>query len=222
MTGSLRERWRRRHRRRRHSTDASEARRRIDGSTFISEGCRGGHGDGAAVPFTAFIQRTSAQGHKGGVRRGHTAGYGPLFPSIGSNDRLAPAAAAGGVQVSELWLDGAICSTTASPHLPRMTAWPRSPRAGGACVWCAITKSGRAWRSVLLRTTLRRRRYDDARVRHAQRRSRAHARQHQRYRAQLRRRPDAVGHVADLRGDDDTARGIAAWIHLRSARRRNR
>jgi secreted PhoX family phosphatase len=35
----------------------------------------------AAIPFTAFIARTSAQGHRGGVRRGHTAGYGPLFPT---------------------------------------------------------------------------------------------------------------------------------------------
>ena len=38
---------------------------------------------GAAVPFTAFIQRTaSGQDHQGGVRRGHTAGYGPLFPAV--------------------------------------------------------------------------------------------------------------------------------------------
>ena len=36
---------------------------------------------GAAVPFTAFIQRTAAQDHQGGLRRGHTAGYGPLFPT---------------------------------------------------------------------------------------------------------------------------------------------
>jgi secreted PhoX family phosphatase len=36
----------------------------------------------AAVPFTALIQRTiSAQDHQGGVRRGHTEGYGPLFPT---------------------------------------------------------------------------------------------------------------------------------------------
>jgi secreted PhoX family phosphatase len=35
----------------------------------------------AAIPFTAFVARTSAQGHQGGVRRGHTAGYGPLFPT---------------------------------------------------------------------------------------------------------------------------------------------
>lgn len=35
----------------------------------------------AAIPFTAFIARTSAQDHRGGVRRGHTAGYGPLFPT---------------------------------------------------------------------------------------------------------------------------------------------
>ncbi|HEX6161931.1 MAG TPA: alkaline phosphatase PhoX, partial [Vicinamibacterales bacterium] len=36
----------------------------------------------AAVPFTAFIARAQAQDHKGGVRRGHTAGYGPLFPTL--------------------------------------------------------------------------------------------------------------------------------------------
>ena len=37
----------------------------------------------AAVPFTAFIQRTvSAQDHQGGIRRGHTTGYGALFPTI--------------------------------------------------------------------------------------------------------------------------------------------
>ena len=35
----------------------------------------------AAIPFTAFAARTAAQGHPGGVRRGHTAGYGPLFPT---------------------------------------------------------------------------------------------------------------------------------------------
>ena len=35
----------------------------------------------AAIPFTAFIARTSAQDHRGGLRRGHTAGYGPLFPT---------------------------------------------------------------------------------------------------------------------------------------------
>ena len=34
---------------------------------------------GAAVPFTAFIQRTAAQELNPGVRRGHTEGYGPLF-----------------------------------------------------------------------------------------------------------------------------------------------
>src|SRR5687768_14176927 len=37
---------------------------------------------GAAVPLTAFMQRTAgAQDHQGGVRRGHTEGYGPLFPT---------------------------------------------------------------------------------------------------------------------------------------------
>jgi secreted PhoX family phosphatase len=35
----------------------------------------------AAIPFTAFIARTSAQDRRGGVRRGQTAGYGPLFPT---------------------------------------------------------------------------------------------------------------------------------------------
>ena len=36
----------------------------------------------AAVPFTAFnLRAANAQTHKGGVRRGQTAGYGPLFPT---------------------------------------------------------------------------------------------------------------------------------------------
>jgi secreted PhoX family phosphatase len=35
----------------------------------------------AAIPFTALVERTIAQDHQGGVRRGHTAGYGPLFPT---------------------------------------------------------------------------------------------------------------------------------------------
>jgi secreted PhoX family phosphatase len=37
----------------------------------------------AAIPFTALVERTiTAQDHQGGVRRGHTAGYGPLFPTL--------------------------------------------------------------------------------------------------------------------------------------------
>jgi uncharacterized protein len=36
----------------------------------------------AAVPLAAFIERTmAAQSHQGGLRRGQTAGYGPLFPT---------------------------------------------------------------------------------------------------------------------------------------------
>jgi secreted PhoX family phosphatase len=34
----------------------------------------------AAVPFTAFMERAAAQGPANAVRRGQTAGYGPLFP----------------------------------------------------------------------------------------------------------------------------------------------
>jgi secreted PhoX family phosphatase len=38
---------------------------------------------GAAVPLTAVMQRAaSAHGQKPGVRRGHTEGYGPLFPTV--------------------------------------------------------------------------------------------------------------------------------------------
>ena len=37
----------------------------------------------AAIPLTALVARQShAQGHRGGVRRGHTAGYGPLLETI--------------------------------------------------------------------------------------------------------------------------------------------
>ena len=35
----------------------------------------------AAVPFSALIARAEEPSHRGGVRRGHTAGYGPLFPT---------------------------------------------------------------------------------------------------------------------------------------------
>jgi uncharacterized protein len=35
----------------------------------------------AAGPFNALIARAQVPSHQGGVRRGHTAGYGPLFPT---------------------------------------------------------------------------------------------------------------------------------------------
>ena len=35
----------------------------------------------AALPFTALIARAQEPSHFGGIRRGHTAGYGPLFPT---------------------------------------------------------------------------------------------------------------------------------------------
>ncbi|MGH9309561.1 MAG: alkaline phosphatase PhoX [Vicinamibacterales bacterium] len=36
----------------------------------------------AAIPFRALSARAQGPAHRGGVRRGHTAGYGPLFPTI--------------------------------------------------------------------------------------------------------------------------------------------
>jgi len=36
----------------------------------------------AAIPLQAFVSRVDAQSHRGGLRSGHTAGYGPLFPAI--------------------------------------------------------------------------------------------------------------------------------------------
>ena len=35
----------------------------------------------AAVPFAALVARAQEPSHRGGVRRGQTAGYGPLFPA---------------------------------------------------------------------------------------------------------------------------------------------
>ena len=35
----------------------------------------------AAIPFTALVARAQEPSHRGGIRRGHTAGYGPLFPT---------------------------------------------------------------------------------------------------------------------------------------------
>jgi hypothetical protein len=35
----------------------------------------------AAIPFSALVARAQDPSHGGGIRRGHTAGYGPLFPA---------------------------------------------------------------------------------------------------------------------------------------------
>lgn len=35
----------------------------------------------AAIPFHALVARAQGPDHRGGVRRGHTSGYGPLFPT---------------------------------------------------------------------------------------------------------------------------------------------
>jgi hypothetical protein len=35
----------------------------------------------AAIPFRALTTRARDPDHRGGVRRGHTVGYGPLFPT---------------------------------------------------------------------------------------------------------------------------------------------
>ena len=35
----------------------------------------------AAIPLSALVARAQDPTHQGGVRRGHTAGYGPLFPT---------------------------------------------------------------------------------------------------------------------------------------------
>jgi secreted PhoX family phosphatase len=35
----------------------------------------------AAIPLSALVARAQDPTHKGGIRRGHTAGYGPLFPT---------------------------------------------------------------------------------------------------------------------------------------------
>ena len=35
----------------------------------------------AAIPLSALVARAQDPSHKGGIRRGHTAGYGPLFPA---------------------------------------------------------------------------------------------------------------------------------------------
>ncbi|MDQ3488592.1 MAG: PhoX family protein [Acidobacteriota bacterium] len=43
----------------------------------------------AAIPFSALVARAQQPSHKGGVRRGHTAGYGPLFPALDRTTGLA-------------------------------------------------------------------------------------------------------------------------------------
>ena len=39
-------------------------------------------GAAAAIPFTALIARAQEPSHRDGLRRGHTAGYGPLFSTL--------------------------------------------------------------------------------------------------------------------------------------------
>src|SRR5687767_14274568 len=39
-------------------------------------------GAAAAIPFTALVAKAQEPAHKGGLRRGQTAGYGPLFPTL--------------------------------------------------------------------------------------------------------------------------------------------
>jgi secreted PhoX family phosphatase len=36
----------------------------------------------AAIPLSALVARAQDPSHQGGIRRGHTAGYGPLFPTL--------------------------------------------------------------------------------------------------------------------------------------------
>jgi uncharacterized protein len=43
----------------------------------------------AAIPFTALVARAQDPSHRGGVRRGHTAGYGPLFPTADGSTGLS-------------------------------------------------------------------------------------------------------------------------------------
>ena len=42
----------------------------------------------AAIPLTALNARAQDPVHKGGLRRGQTAGYGPLFPTLDATTGL--------------------------------------------------------------------------------------------------------------------------------------
>ena len=71
----------------------------------------------AAVPFTAFMQRAaSAQGDPGGVRRGHTVGYGPLFETFDRTTGLPLLALPEGFKyVSFGWVGDAMDDGTPTP-----------------------------------------------------------------------------------------------------------
>jgi hypothetical protein len=43
----------------------------------------------AAIPLSALVARAQDPSHQGGIRRGHTAGYGPLFPAIDQTTGLS-------------------------------------------------------------------------------------------------------------------------------------
>ena len=158
----------------------------------------------AAIPFSALNARVHAQGRGRGQARGQIrgVGYGPLVPALDETTGLPLLALPEGFRYLSFGWTGDIMTNG-------------QPTPGAHDGMAAIHWRGHSVRLVrnhelgggtaVQRRALRpagRRRHDDARVRQQSAGEVVeHARQLERHHPQLRRRSDAVGLVADVRGN---------------------
>ena len=173
----------------------------------------------AAVPFRALIARAQDPSHQGGLRRGQTAGYGPLFETLDETTGLPLLLLPEGFKyVSFGWRGDLMANGQPTPGAhDGMAAFPAG---NGRARLVRNHENGPgtpfSLRGLRLR---RRRRHDDARVRYAQRRPARSVAQPERHDSKLRGRSDAVGKLADVRRDE-SLHDEAARVRVRSARRR--
>jgi uncharacterized protein len=80
----------------------------------------------AALPFTALVARAQEPTAQGGVRRGHTAGYGPLFPTLDGTTGMPLIALPEGFKyVTFGWTGDALADGTPTPGVhDGMAAFP--------------------------------------------------------------------------------------------------
>ena len=157
--------------------------------------------------------------------RSQGTGYGPLVPALDETTGLPLLIAAGRVPVSELRLDRRPDGRTARRRRARTTAWRRCTGRAIASGSCATTSKAPGRRSATCAydpqagggtTTIE---FDRKAGEYV-----THDAEPERHGPQLRGRPDAVGLVADVRGNHALQRGDghAARLHLRRAGRRRR
>ena len=153
----------------------------------------------AAIPFQAFLARAAEPTHKGGLRRGQTAGYGPLFETADQTTGLPLLMLPEGFKYLSFGWRGDMMSNgqpTPSAHDGMATF-----DVGNGRTRLVRNHELDGLRTPVHRRQIRsghRRRHDHAGIRHAQGRTDRVVAQSERHGAQLRRRTDALGKLADL------------------------